>query len=199
MTAALAFENVDILFTGLQGRKREAAIKAALASLDQGRSRAEIQAASGVVVGVAGASLSIEQGQIFVLMGLSGSGKSTLLRAANGLNPVTRGRVLVTDAEQPVDVAHCDAATLRRLRRGRIAMIFQQFGLLPWRTVRENVGPGPRAARRTGCRAPSHRRREARARWTVAMGRSLRPRALRRACSSASVSRARSRPTRRSC
>ena len=59
MTAALAFENVDILFTGLQGRKREAAIKAALASLDQGRSRAEIQAAAGVVVGVAGASLSI--------------------------------------------------------------------------------------------------------------------------------------------
>ena len=52
MTAALAFENVDILFTGLQGRKREAAIKAALASLDQGRSRAEIQTASGVVVGV---------------------------------------------------------------------------------------------------------------------------------------------------
>ena len=65
MTAALAFENVDILFTGLQGRKREAAIKAALASLDQGRSRAEIQAASGVVVGVAGASLSVEQGEIF--------------------------------------------------------------------------------------------------------------------------------------
>jgi len=142
MTAALAFENVDILFTGLQGRKREAAIKAALASLDQGRSRAEIQAASGVVVGVAGASLSIEQGQIFVLMGLSGSGKSTLLRAANGLNRVTRGRVLVSDGERPVDVAHCDAATLRRLRRGRIAMIFQQFGLLPWRTVRENVGLG---------------------------------------------------------
>jgi glycine betaine/proline transport system ATP-binding protein len=50
--------------------------------------------------------------------------------------------VLVTDGERPVDVAHCDAATLRRLRRGRIAMIFQQFGLLPWRTVRENVGLG---------------------------------------------------------
>jgi glycine betaine/proline transport system ATP-binding protein len=75
-------------------------------------------------------------------MGLSGSGKSTLVRAANGLNPVTRGRVLVTDGQQPIDVAHCDAATLRRLRRGRIAMIFQQFGLLPWRTVRENVGLG---------------------------------------------------------
>jgi glycine betaine/proline transport system ATP-binding protein len=142
MTAALEFDKVDILFTGLAGRRREAAIKAALASLDEGRSRAEVQAVTGVVVGVANASLGVEQGQISVLMGLSGSGKSTLLRAANGLNHVTRGRVLVTDGEQPIDVARCDAATLRRLRRGRIAMIFQQFGLLPWRTVRENVGLG---------------------------------------------------------
>jgi glycine betaine/proline transport system ATP-binding protein len=142
MTAALDFENVDILFSALQGRKREAALKAALASLDQGRSRAEIQTATGVVVGVANASLSLEQGQISVLMGLSGSGKSTLLRAANGLNRVTRGRVLVRDGERAVDVARCDAATLRGLRRVRIAMIFQQFGLLPWRTVRENVGLG---------------------------------------------------------
>jgi len=142
MTAALEFENVDILFTALQGRRREAAIKAALASLGEGRTRAEIQAATGVVVGVANASLSVAQGQISVLMGLSGSGKSTLVRAANGLNRVTRGRVLVSDEARSVDVAHCDAATLRRLRRVRIAMIFQQFGLLPWRTVRENVGLG---------------------------------------------------------
>jgi glycine betaine/proline transport system ATP-binding protein len=142
MTGALAFENVDILFTSLEGRRRETAIKAALAALEQGRSRAEIQAATGVVVGVADASLELAHGQISVLMGLSGSGKSTLLRAANGLNRVTRGRVLVDDGGTTVDVAHCDAATLRRLRRGRIAMIFQQFGLLPWRTVRENVGLG---------------------------------------------------------
>jgi glycine betaine/proline transport system ATP-binding protein len=142
MTVALEFDNVDILFTGLTGRKREAAIHAALASLEQGHNRAEIQTATGVIVGVANASLSVEQGQISVLMGLSGSGKSTLVRAANGLNPVTRGRVLVSDGEQQIDVARCDAATLRRLRRGRIAMIFQQFGLLPWRTVRENVGFG---------------------------------------------------------
>jgi glycine betaine/proline transport system ATP-binding protein len=95
-----------------------------------------------VVVGVCQASLQVQQGQISVLMGLSGSGKSTLLRAANGLNRVTRGRVLVNDGEQQVDVAKCNAATLRRLRRSTIAMIFQQFGLLPWRTVRENVGLG---------------------------------------------------------
>ena len=93
-------------------------------------------------VGVADATLSVESGHISVLMGLSGSGKSTLLRAANGLNKVTRGRVLVRDGDGQVDVATCTSASLRRLRRERIAMVFQQFGLLPWRSVRENVGLG---------------------------------------------------------
>jgi len=96
-----------------------------------------------VVVGVANASLSVERGEISVLMGLSGSGKSTLLRAANGLNRVTRGQVLVGDGDAIVDIGvKCDPATLRRIRRLRIAMVFQQFGLLPWRTVRDNVGLG---------------------------------------------------------
>ena len=80
-------------------------------------------------------------------MGLSGSGKSTLLRAANGLNPVTRGHVLVhagdsAAVDTAIDVATCDTAQMRRVRRERVAMVFQQFGLLPWRTVRENVGLG---------------------------------------------------------
>jgi glycine betaine/proline transport system ATP-binding protein len=75
-------------------------------------------------------------------MGLSGSGKSTLLRAVNGLNKVTRGEVLVRDGDNRVDVAACDSATLRRLRMNRVAMVFQQFALLPWRTVEENVGFG---------------------------------------------------------
>jgi glycine betaine/proline transport system ATP-binding protein len=75
-------------------------------------------------------------------MGLSGSGKSTLLRCVNGLNKATRGEVLVHDRDGPVDVTRCDAATLRRLRTHRIAMVFQQFALLPWRTVAENVGFG---------------------------------------------------------
>ncbi|HET9388124.1 MAG TPA: ATP-binding cassette domain-containing protein, partial [Steroidobacteraceae bacterium] len=81
-------------------------------------------------------------GEISVLMGLSGSGKSTLLRAANGITPVTRGQVLVQDGAAVVDIARCDATTLRRIRRLRIAMVFQQFGLLPWRSVRDNVGFG---------------------------------------------------------
>ena len=92
--------------------------------------------------------MSVEQGEISVLMGLSGSGKSTLLRAANGLNRVTRGHVQIRDGESSVDVATCDTVQLRRVRRERVAMVFQQFGLLPWRTVRENVGSGSSCAAR---------------------------------------------------
>jgi glycine betaine/proline transport system ATP-binding protein len=141
--AAVEFDNVDILFSSETGRKRDAAIKSALTLLDQGRDRNEVESATGVVVGISKASLTVQRGQISVLMGLSGSGKSTLLRAANGLNLVTRGRVLIHDGERQVDLGNdCDAATLRRLRRTGVAMVFQQFGLLPWRTVRENVGLG---------------------------------------------------------
>ncbi|MDP9014845.1 MAG: choline ABC transporter ATP-binding protein [Pseudomonadota bacterium] len=154
MTAAVEFKDVDILFAQTAGRDGRRAIREALAALDAGGTRTDIQNEFGVIVGVAGASLSVARGEISVLMGLSGSGKSTLLRAANGLNPVTRGHVLVhtgavhtgalqTGAVQTViDVATCDTAQLRHVRRERVAMVFQQFGLLPWRTVRENVGLG---------------------------------------------------------
>jgi glycine betaine/proline transport system ATP-binding protein len=131
---AVAFEAVDIVF-GDDPRR-------ALPLVDRGASRAEILAETGQILGVAGASLEIGRGELCVLMGLSGSGKSTLLRAVNRLNPVTRGRVLVADQGRPIDVGACDPATLRRLRMSRIAMVFQQFALLPWRTVKENVGFG---------------------------------------------------------
>jgi glycine betaine/proline transport system ATP-binding protein len=139
--SAMEFKNVDILFPNA-GRDARKNMRDALAALDAGGTRAEIQNRYGVIVGVAGANLSVERGEISVLMGLSGSGKSTLLRAANGLNPVTRGAVLVRDGDSSVDVANCDRLQMRRLRRERVAMVFQQFGLLPWRTVRENVGFG---------------------------------------------------------
>ncbi|MGH8197285.1 MAG: choline ABC transporter ATP-binding protein [Steroidobacteraceae bacterium] len=154
MNAALEFRNVDILFSREQGRQGARAIRDALARLDAGAAREEIAAACGVVVGVAGASLDIAPGEICVMMGLSGSGKSTLMRAANGLTAVTRGSVLVDDANAPIDVGHCGSENLRRLRRERIAMVFQQFALLPWRTVADNVGLGlelrgePAAARK---------------------------------------------------
>ena len=140
--AAVEFQNVDILFARQPGREGRKAVREALAALDAGGTRTGIQEKFGVIVGVAGATLSVARGEISVLMGLSGSGKSTLLRAANGLNPVTRGHVLVRAGESAIDVATCDTAQMRRVRRERVAMVFQQFGLLPWRTVRENVGFG---------------------------------------------------------
>jgi glycine betaine/proline transport system ATP-binding protein len=141
-SSAVEFQHVDILFTREQGRKGRLALRAALASLDAGGTRAQIAEQFGTVVGVADANLRVESGHICVLMGLSGSGKSTLLRAANGLNRVTRGCVLVRDGDGTADVAACTPGKLRQLRRERIAMVFQQFGLLPWRTVRDNVGLG---------------------------------------------------------
>jgi glycine betaine/proline transport system ATP-binding protein len=134
MSVAVDFKNVDIIF----GKDP----KSALAMVDAGASRADILAKTGTVLGAAGASLTVNEGEISVLMGLSGSGKSTLLRAVNGLNKVVRGQVLVKDGARMVDVASCDEDTLRHIRQKRVAMVFQQFALLPWRTVRENAGFG---------------------------------------------------------
>jgi glycine betaine/proline transport system ATP-binding protein len=128
------FRNVDIVF----GEHPERA----LALLDQGEGREEILEKTGNVVGVADASVAIEQGETCVLMGLSGSGKSTLLRGVNGLNRVTRGEIFLDDNGRQVDVTRCSFDTLRELRMNRVSMVFQQFGLLPWRTVAENVGFG---------------------------------------------------------
>ncbi|MGR3436357.1 MAG: choline ABC transporter ATP-binding protein [Shimia sp.] len=116
--------------------------ESALPLMDAGRSRAEIQEATGQVLGVHDCTLDVAPGEILVLMGLSGSGKSTLLRAINGLNPLARGRVVVRDGDWMCDVGASDAAELRRLRRACVSMVFQQFGLLPWRSVRDNVGLG---------------------------------------------------------
>ncbi|MBB2167655.1 ATP-binding cassette domain-containing protein [Gluconacetobacter aggeris] len=139
INAALEFRNVDILFD--RGNRR-GAIEAALARLDAGETREEIGRALKVTVGVAGANLAVARGEISVLMGLSGSGKSTLLRAANRLNRPIRGEVRIGNGLAWLDIARCDDDTLRTLRKTRIAMVFQQFGLLPWRTVRDNVGFG---------------------------------------------------------
>jgi glycine betaine/proline transport system ATP-binding protein len=134
MPVAVEFDRVSIVF----GEHPQAA----LPLMDEGQSREDIKLATGQVLGVHDCSLSVATGEILVLMGLSGSGKSTLLRAVNGLNPVCRGEVRISDGDQMVSVTHADAATLRRLRLTRVAMVFQAFGLLPWRTVRENIGLG---------------------------------------------------------
>ncbi|QPC42268.1 choline ABC transporter ATP-binding protein [Kaustia mangrovi] len=131
---AVSFRHVDIVFGDEP--------KDAVALLDEGASRAEILEKTGHVIGMSDATLDVEEGEICVLMGLSGSGKSTLIRAVNGLNRPVRGEVLVRDGDDMVDVTQCNAATLRRLRMQRVAMVFQQFALFPWRTVAENVGFG---------------------------------------------------------
>ncbi len=128
------FDSVSIVF----GDRPQTA----LPLMDSMKDRAAIKRETGQVLGVHDCSLTVAEGEILVLMGLSGSGKSTLLRAVNGLNPVVRGAVRVNDGSTMVDVTNADPATLRRMRLHHIAMVFQQFGLLPWRTVRENIGLG---------------------------------------------------------
>lgn len=131
---AVEFDRVSIVFGDNPDR--------ALPLMDRGMSRAEVQEQTGQILGVHDCSLTVATGEILVLMGLSGSGKSTLLRGVNALNPVVRGEVRVNDGDKMVSVTKADPETLRNLRLSRIAMVFQAFGLLPWRTVRENVGLG---------------------------------------------------------
>jgi glycine betaine/proline transport system ATP-binding protein len=87
-------------------------------------------------------SVTVERGEILVLMGRSGSGKSTLLRCMNGLVRPERGRVLVDDGGSAVDLVSADEVALRRVRQTRVSMVFQGTALLPWRTVGENVALG---------------------------------------------------------
>ncbi len=121
--------------------------KLALPLMDAGNERADIQKECGQVLGVHNCSLKVNKGEVLVLMGLSGSGKSTLLRAVNGLNPVIRGEVLVRGNSpdgtgHEVSVVDAGRKDLAILRTQLTSMVFQQFGLLPWRSVLENVAFG---------------------------------------------------------
>jgi len=109
----------------------------ALQTLRSGASEEQILA-SGHVIALRDINLSVREGEIFVLMGPSGSGKSTLVRHCNRLIPQTEGRVLV----QGHDLAQQTQSELRALRRHKISMVFQSFGLLPHRTVLDNVAFG---------------------------------------------------------
>jgi glycine betaine/proline transport system ATP-binding protein len=131
---AVSFRHVSIVFGDNPWK--------AMPLMDTGQSRSEIQAATGQVLGVHDCTLDVAEGEILVLMGLSGSGKSTLLRAVNGLNRIVQGDVLVHDGAGLVSVPKASPATLRRLRMHHVSMVFQKFGLLPWRTVRQNVALG---------------------------------------------------------
>jgi glycine betaine/proline transport system ATP-binding protein len=128
------FQAVDIVFGDNPQR--------ALPLIDAGKSRYEIQQETGQILGVAGATLDVREGETLVLMGLSGSGKSTLLRAVNGLNRVIRGAATVRMNGNWINPQTAGAGDLRKMRLTTVSMVFQQFGLLPWRSVAENVGLG---------------------------------------------------------
>ena len=127
MTDRLVIENLYKVFSDKPGP--------ALAMLREGKGRAEVLETLSQVVGVDDVSLRIPSGSIYMIMGLSGSGKSTLARCINRLNEPSAGRILL-DGE---DLCALDEEGLREVRRSRISMVFQHFGLLPNRRVIENV------------------------------------------------------------
>lgn len=112
--------------------------QSALPLIAAGRSKAEILAETGHSVGLREIDLDIEAGQIFVVMGLSGSGKSTLIRHLNRLIDPTAGEIRF-DGD---DILTYDRKALIAFRREKMSMVFQHFGLLPHRTVTDNVAYG---------------------------------------------------------
>ncbi|WP_435211546.1 quaternary amine ABC transporter ATP-binding protein [Streptomyces sp. bgisy034] len=103
-----------------------------------GLAPAELRARTGCTAAVRDVSFDVRKGEVFVVMGLSGSGKSTLVRCLTRLIEPTAGTIAI-DGE---DVRAMDKTRLRELRRHRAAMVFQHFGLLPHRTVLDNVAYG---------------------------------------------------------
>ncbi|RCK46688.1 glycine betaine/L-proline ABC transporter ATP-binding protein [Thalassospira profundimaris] len=112
--------------------------QAALELAKSGSDKEEILAKTGHTVGLDDVSLSIEQGETFVIMGLSGSGKSTLIRHLNRLIDPTAGEISFGGE----NILAMDIPTLNAFRRKRLGMVFQRFGLLPHRNVMDNVAYG---------------------------------------------------------
>ncbi|WJV61753.1 glycine betaine/L-proline ABC transporter ATP-binding protein ProV [Pectobacteriaceae bacterium C52] len=106
--------------------------------IDQDLDKDQIFEKTGLTVGVKNVNLAIEEGEIFVIMGLSGSGKSTLVRLLNRLIEPTRGQVLI-DGE---DIAKISDTALREVRRKKISMVFQSFALMPHLDILNNTAFG---------------------------------------------------------
>ncbi|MFZ3507328.1 quaternary amine ABC transporter ATP-binding protein [Vibrio harveyi] len=112
--------------------------KTVIERVKQGQSKDQILADTGHTVGLKDINLQINKGEIFVIMGLSGSGKSTMIRHFNRLIDPTMGQILV----EGVDVMQLSSKELEEFRRHKMSMVFQRFGLLPHRTVVDNVAYG---------------------------------------------------------
>ncbi|MBB6454672.1 glycine betaine/proline transport system ATP-binding protein [Salirhabdus euzebyi] len=123
-------ENLSKVF----GKKPQVALEL----LDEGKSKDEILEQTGNTVGVNRATFDVEEGEIFVIMGLSGSGKSTLVRLLNRLIEPTEGSVYINEQ----NLAKMDKKELRQIRREKMSMVFQKFALFPFRTVLENAEYG---------------------------------------------------------
>ena len=130
MTVKLQVKNLTKIFGKRVPRAKEL--------LKQGKSKAAILKETGATIGVDRANFEVESGEIFVIMGLSGSGKSTLVRMINRLIEPTEGSVLI-DGE---DLMQIDKKALREVRRKKMSMVFQNFGLFPNRTILENTAYG---------------------------------------------------------
>lgn len=130
MTSKLQVKNLHKIF----GSNPERAFKL----LAKGYDKETILDKTGLSVGVNNANLTIEEGEIFVIMGLSGSGKSTLVRLLNRLIKPTRGQVLIDGK----DIANISEKELREIRRTKISMVFQSFALMPHMSVLDNAAFG---------------------------------------------------------
>ena len=128
--AKIEIKNLSILFGPEKAKAKKMILK--------GKSKQEILKATGCTVAVRNANLEIEEGEMFVIMGLSGSGKSTLLRCINRLNEPSMGEIRLDG----VDITRSSDKELLQIRRKELAMVFQHFGLLPHRTVLSNVSFG---------------------------------------------------------
>ena len=109
-----------------------------LPMVQDGASKEEILEKTGHTVGLDNVSITIEEGETFVCMGLSGSGKSTLIRHINRLIDPTSGEIMV----EGTNVMSLDKKNLIEFRRHKMSMVFQRFGLFPHKTVLQNVGYG---------------------------------------------------------
>ncbi|MBO0446739.1 glycine betaine/L-proline ABC transporter ATP-binding protein [Enterococcus ureilyticus] len=112
--------------------------KQALEMIKENKDKTEILKKTGATVGVYDVNFEVEEGEIFVIMGLSGSGKSTLIRLLNRLIEPTSGNIFIDNQ----DISKLDKEGLREVRRNKMSMVFQNFGLFPHRTILENTEYG---------------------------------------------------------